>query len=407
MASQNCDLIPANPFDDIFPPDPFIDADSSNSGVLASSLCLLDTNAKTVTKKNQNSFTETKPKLNIKVSDCEKTNRNFTLIRDSHFSLVNSLFQQGIISKKRAFHIMACGKGLPDFEMFFVNTKTGRFHFGDLPCNSSLCPRCNALKRKKFFSSYLPLLMNFKYPKMLTITFRAVSELTKGYVTECSYYAHRFQEILSAKNHPILMGVRVKEVKFHHKDEIKRDRSTRKPLGRYESDSWMIHYHYIIGGDSIPYLEVSKALEQASCGKSKIAHICSVRRYGNVKKSLRYVLKYLGKIPENLSVGTSIQYFKCFNGTHFFDPVGLWVKPDSQGFSLLDKWRYLLFKPSDFVLVKCGNYENPDYWDFFKYLQVSPLLSIKENIILYNPNPDPPENEKKQPNLWNFTLSEK
>ena len=309
-------------------------------------------------------------------------------------ALFQALVDRGLITMQRADEIINCEAMLKDHEIISINAK-GDKRVTYTKCSSPLCERCNALKRQKFFKEYIDVIRQFRYPKLMTITFKNVPAIDQAYSKKCSQAANLVQKYLARQGYAIGMGIRVKETTYSAKGHVYRywNRKTRK-LAKVQvlQDGWHVHYHYIIATESggiIPVDEVSKALSAATHGESFIVDIRTAddyRSFKNVKDRLAYCLKYLGKMPHLDSVESQVEYYSATLTTHAFQPVGSWTRSDDTGVSLYQKYMVLADIPfkKEWEAIKVGRYftDYTMYDVIIKPRIVDDRLSYEENLII-------------------------
>ena len=209
-----------------------------------------------------------------------------------------------------------------------------------ITCNVRLCPDCVERRGKRLFKRYLPVVLSIKKKhsdavlSLLTLTIRNIYNLLIGF-KKLQKALHKFFRRSYVRNR-VYGGIYVYEV-------------TIDKFGWYHIHVHALILHKLFGVPSnyeVRYLTIPKRLETTKGITSKEDllkprkdlgqiilsaiweeitgdPVLDIRKIRSPKKGLRYVLKYLSKIPKLSSVDQYVEYLRTFENKPILVPFGV------------------------------------------------------------------------------------
>ena len=172
----------------------------------------------------------------------------------------------------------------------------GHKHVVKLRCGDRTCPVCREKDFWRMFKGYLESVEAIKRPKLLTLTLRNVSTLTRVYIR----------------------GLRKSFTKLMHrkwyKERVRGGLQTIEIVNK--GNGWHVHMHVLLDADYLPQRKIAKDWLEIT-GDS---FVVDIREAGTVKEGLKYCLKYLSKAP--VLSGHEEEYRDAVKGLRLVQPFG-------------------------------------------------------------------------------------
>jgi len=164
-------------------------------------------------------------------------------------------------------------------DLVFNCRKCGNIKVIKKTCGYRICSKCEKTRRYRMKKRYINLLKRFNRPKLLTLTMEGVHSDIKEKKKEMTKYVREFFRRTK------LDGLRVYEIKK-------------------KSEGYSIHIHCIIDSPYLPQKRISKLWESVT----KTSYIVDIRVVSS-NKALSYVLKYVSKCPDGITVNEYTKYY--------------------------------------------------------------------------------------------------
>jgi len=133
-----------------------------------------------------------------------------------------------------------------------------------ITCDHRLCPSCAAKRAAILVSEHEDMLKRLRYPKMLTLTFLSVPELTKEYIR----WARKC--FTKLRHRKVMAGCWGGLYSFESTYSVEY--------------GWHLHIHALLGSGYIDQKELSKEWE--SITGARVVHICSVQKWAEKKAEM-------------------------------------------------------------------------------------------------------------------------